>query len=67
MVASDESVSYLFSVREHVRFEVCGLCKTLVAAVERTHIWTITGVDSNVSTEIEIERKPFTTSLKSAL
>ena len=59
--------SYLLSMREHVRLEVCGLSKALVAAVKRTHIGTITSVDSNVSAEIEIKRKPFTTSLECTL
>lgn len=59
--------SYLLSMREHVRLKVCGLCKTLVTAVERTHIRSITGVDSNVSAKIEIKREPFTASLESAL
>ena len=50
-----------------MRLEVCGLSKAFVAVVKRAHIRPVTGVDTNVCAEVEIQREPLTTTLKGAL
>ena len=50
-----------------MRFEVRGLRKLLVAAVEGADVGAISSVDSDVSSEVEVEREPFAAALKGAL
>ena len=57
----------LFGVCQYVRFEVGGLRKLLVASVEWTNVGSIPGVDSDVSSKIEVQRKTLPTTLKRAL
>ena len=54
-------------MREHVRLEICGLGKALVAVVERTDIRPVTGVDTDVSTEVKVQGEPLATAFKCAL
>jgi hypothetical protein len=54
-------------VCQYVRFEVGGLGKLLVASVEWTNVGSIPGVDSDVSSKIEVQRKTLPTTLKRAL
>ena len=56
-----------FSVCEDVRLEVCALGELLIAPVERTHVWPVTGVDPNVCSQIEVEGKSFAATFKCAL
>ena len=50
-----------------MRFEVGGLRKLLVAPVEWTNVGSIPGVDSDVSSKVEVQRKAFAATLKRAL
>ena len=51
---SSKILPCLLSVREHVRLEVGGLGKSLVAAVKRAHIRPVSCVDADVSPQIEV-------------
>ena len=54
-------------VGQNMRFQVCGLGKSLVTRVKWTDIRTITGVDSDMCPQIEIKRKSLSTAFKCAL
>lgn len=43
------------------------MCKSLVTGIEGTNIGTITSVYTNVSPQVEVERKSFSTSFKCTL
>jgi hypothetical protein len=60
-------VVLLFGVREDVRLEVCGLCKFLVASVERANIRPVTRMDADVGAQVEVERETLATAFKGAL
>ena len=47
--------------------EIGGLSKSLVTAVKRTHVRPVSGVDTDVGPEVEVEREPLTTTFKCTL
>ncbi len=57
----------LLGVREHVRLEVSGLSKPLVAVIKRTHVGSVSSVNTNMGTKVKVQRETFPTTLKSAL
>ena len=57
----------LLGMREHVRLEISGLSKSLVAVVKRTDIWPVPSVDTDVGTEVEVQGEPLTTAFKCTL
>ena len=59
--------SLLLGVSEDVRLEVCRLCELLIAAVEGTHVRSVSRVNADVRAQVEIERKSLATPLKRAL
>ena len=50
-----------------VRFEVGGLGELFAAAVERTHVRPVSGVDPHVGAQVEVEREPLPAALERAL
>ena len=54
-------------MRQDVWLEVGWLCKLLVAPVEWTNVWPVTCVNPYVRSKVEVEWKPFTAALESAL
>ena len=67
MVGQLPVCSLLLGVSEDVRLEVCRLCELLIAAVEGTHVRSVSRVNSDVSAQVEIERKSLAAPLKRAL
>lgn len=57
----------LLGVRQNVRFQVGGLSEFLVAALKRADVWSVSCVDPDVCSEVEVEGKPLATPLKRTL
>lgn len=56
-----------FCMSENMWFEICWLCKLLVATIKWTNIRPITGVNSDMCSKVEVQGEPFTTSFKCTL
>ena len=62
---SDRSPHLLLSMSDEMCFEVGALSESLVAVL--AHVWAVSSVYSHVSSQIEVQRKPLTTTFERAL
>lgn len=67
LVGGFSLVIFGFGMCENVRLEVGRLGKFLIAAVERADVGSVSSVDPHVCAQVEVQRKPFPTALKSTL